>query len=795
MPLVAYSSDDVIDNSSEAILENESSSDTAETLSSPTGSSSPGLTYSIIDPTVPAPATTRIVFDDTNIVDCTFEYEGLTVVKEPNAMIFDITATNDFGTFEMAAEMSDGNIVNETIYTYSDGSAVYTSEVSKDTAWHKCKEYEFDNYLITSEKWHRQYSEISHLFVEEETNYSFSNDAEVNQAVDDGKIVVRGMMTWETENGTVLPMVCTKIDLRDWVGDDSRSLSTTYTDSDGYYCFILDPNELTIIPGVGLDLFVRTCIESETFIVLQPYFEGFNYFDSPTILNVTEETGVVNVSRRIKNDIKFLPYQLTYIQQGMVIGQNFAIDMGMEPDKKLYVFYIGGIEIKDIPENTPLSDFINLIYDNAFCYDTCCFIGYRKYNNFFVPIHEYGHYVENRMGNYGSAVKGHLYECIPDDFNGTLAELLTFIGNLKQVMNDYSHVPEVNNFSKISPSDSSIIITKEFQMELTWSEAWATAFAKIAFQQCGNDYQNVLFDEYINYETNIKPDGTIDPLYDGEAQEYAVASFLWDLYDFTPSETDDNIYSTKEEWWELTTQTGTYTLQDFTNNILDNYPELIDGVGEILSKHQISPNIVRVTNEPDINTAPSLEIKFNVSSSYPNNKFKIAFYDEEYNLLFESNLENVITATTTHTVADSVWNTVMEQERVGAKVYAVIYGYRYETSSSGIPSGPYFSSGIKVYDANGYHSDHAKTYISVSASSHSIVCSCGSAPTSEAHYSHRRVSNDSLTHNTYCICGYLVGTHSHSFVMLGGTARCRFCSYVRPTSQVILGKKEENVII
>lgn len=46
MPSFAYSSDDVIDNSSEAILENESSSGTAEALSSPTGSSSPDLTYS-----------------------------------------------------------------------------------------------------------------------------------------------------------------------------------------------------------------------------------------------------------------------------------------------------------------------------------------------------------------------------------------------------------------------------------------------------------------------------------------------------------------------------------------------------------------------------------------------------------------------------------------------------------------------------------------------------------------------------------------------------------------------------
>ena len=46
MPSVAYSNDDVIDNSSEAILENESSSETAEILSNSTEGASPDLTYS-----------------------------------------------------------------------------------------------------------------------------------------------------------------------------------------------------------------------------------------------------------------------------------------------------------------------------------------------------------------------------------------------------------------------------------------------------------------------------------------------------------------------------------------------------------------------------------------------------------------------------------------------------------------------------------------------------------------------------------------------------------------------------
>ena len=45
IPTIAYATEN-IDNSSEAVLENESSSDTAETLSSPAGSGSPDVIYS-----------------------------------------------------------------------------------------------------------------------------------------------------------------------------------------------------------------------------------------------------------------------------------------------------------------------------------------------------------------------------------------------------------------------------------------------------------------------------------------------------------------------------------------------------------------------------------------------------------------------------------------------------------------------------------------------------------------------------------------------------------------------------
>ena len=56
-------------------------------------------------------------------------------------------------------------------------------------------------------------------------------------------------------------------------------------------------------------------------------------------------------------------------------------------------------------------------------------------------------------------------------------------------------------------------------------------------------------------------------------------------------------------------------------------------------------------------------------------------------------------------------------------------------------------------------------------------------------------SDGSTNHNVHCACGYVVRTEAHSFTSIGGTTRCRFCSYVRIPGQIIMSKKEENLII
>lgn len=839
IPSFAFSNDSlgITDDATVEVPTETQSDNTSGTVDIMSNIIPPELTYTISNPIDLVPGAVRITFDATDIVDYSFEAESLTVYENQILpMTFDLTAIDEFGTFEIVAEKINGDTLNKTVYTYSSGTNIYVSDISKDHAWHICKQYELDSNIITEEDWHREYSILSWTFAETETDCSFENTSEINNALSNGKVVIRGRMTWQTENGNVLPLRSARIELREYAVV-TRLLGTTYTDFDGYYCFILDPDEKNILSGFEFDVFIRTCIESETFAVLQPWNEQFNYLDSPVIENITSESGIINVSRRIKNQSSFLPHRLVYIHQGMALGQQFALEMGMIRDKTLYVFYLGNV------------DFIFRGESPAFCYDILSLIGHAHYKDFYTTVHEYGHYVENRMGNYGSAVKEKLSEILPENFYGISQYITELLGNIQPVMDDYSHSIYENHFSEDNG--------KQFQMELTWSEAWATAFAEIAISYYHDYYDGISFISDVDYESI----SNIDIKNSGEAQEYAVTSFLWDLYDEnvdpkseeggtvdeTAVEEFDNIKMTAQEWWDLTTKRETYTLKDLTTNIIDNHHELIDTVGEILSEHQISPKVYIVSNYPCVRSQFTIEWYINGSADHPNDRFKVAFYDEDNNLIAvskEISSDHSNEYKISYDVSPELWKTIMEYYEPGKEIYAVIYGYR----SGEKISGPYFSKRLLVWsDANshiyreteydnvnhwgvcacgveenpnmhtysysnipssgkhtasciecGYIKEENHNYSIVvspsnSAEGHMGACACGDTSlVPHSGHSYRAVNN--FYHYKYCKCGYLIGTVNHTMIEVGRFAHCTVCGHVVDTfsSVTVKGDKEDH---
>ena len=471
--LPTYATSDDYVNSTEVVNTgmtiDESSNSGIAPLSNGVDITPPELTYTISNPLDLNPNSVRIAFDATNVVDYSIESEGLTVVEnQTTPMMFDLFATDDFGVFEIAAEMVDGQVVSKIVYTYSNDTSIFVSELSKDDAWQNCKQYEFDNGELTTDEWHIQYSSLSLSFTEIETDVVFPDYPEVEEAIDAGKVVIRGRMQWEASSGSIRPLRFAKVELRSNYGALSTCVATAFTYEDGYYYFIFTPEIWSIISDFEFDLFVRVYTEGSTFTVLQPNLEEFNYFDSPIVEGVTAESGTIDISRRLIQNDAIVQYRLFYIHQGMAVGEWFALDMGMVPDKRLFVYYVNNV--KPIPE---LEEDLNQI---AFCYDTISLIGHKKYNDFRVTVHEYGHYVENRMGNYGPNVKRQLFKRIPDSFEGKyilLADFMSFLNQVKEdylnyIKDDYYHIFGDNHFEEDT--------TKAFQMELTWSESWAETF-------------------------------------------------------------------------------------------------------------------------------------------------------------------------------------------------------------------------------------------------------------------------------------------------------------------------------
>ena len=184
-----------------------------------------------------------------------------------------------------------------------------------------------------------------------------------------------------------------------------------------------------------------------------------------------------------------------------------------------------------------------------------------------------------------------------------------------------------------------------------------------------------------------------------EMQEWAVTSFLWDLYDNgtehpeTISEPFDNIALGDFAWWDCTTQSGTYTLTDFVSLMDQQYPNMRNDIGALLGAHQIAPGNLKIMNSSAVangTATPRLTWTVNGSVDHPNNQFEVVFFDVNNNYIRSSPLiasTQQYTATFTYTVPDWVWDDVIEHYYSVAQINIAVRGYQTDNPLSG----PYMS--------------------------------------------------------------------------------------------------------
>ena len=574
-----------------------------------------------------------IVYDVSNANNVYYIADGITVLdhRAVNNTI-DIKAHDGFGKIDVFATDENDKSTKSSIYTYCKNSIVYISNISVDRAWYYCMESEYNNGFISEDEWKDQYSELSRIF----SIKTSASEQTINTRSSD--TVVSGILKWQLADGSKLPLRQSLVELRNKNLLGSTLIASTYTDNNGNYSFVYDdPDEWYNIEDDGPDIFIRIYTKSQRISVQQDLGLILNYADSDVYDNVQAGT-IININCYVPYDVSNIVNKSFYVLQGMVLGYRFATAMGFNCTDTLNVLF-------PVPQ------------DGAFSYYGQAVIGNVYFDNFDTLIHEYGHFVEQKMGNYSASL-------------------------LEIIINDPNHYASTDHFYDKEQ--------KEYAMELTWSESWATAFSQIAQDYFSTEYSGVPgFADHtagVNYETYTYTSSSC------EAQENAVTAFLWDLFDNDTTESYDNISLPYSAWWNYTTRTGTGTLTDFVEVVETYYPSNRSPIGEIMASHHISPGNLTINNLSSVsaNTPPTLSWLVNGSTTSPNNRFQIVFYDNYDNYIYSSptmDSTQAYNTNLTYSVPLSVWNEVLKDYGGTFKINIAVRGF----NSNDPISGPYIS--------------------------------------------------------------------------------------------------------
>ncbi|MBO5715747.1 MAG: hypothetical protein J6S23_05080 [Clostridia bacterium] len=674
---------------------------------------------------------------DISDFECSINANGITasIVEDSDYLQCEVEAIEgvEFGELTVSAISDDGTELISTVYTYNSGEKLYYSEFAKDQAlcegMNECLEGAFD--YFTWKYWEEEYSgSMSKILSGSPSVISANNDT----------TTISGNIYWETDNiHTTLPLRNAYVEIIAKTNYEYIVLDSGYTRANGEYSLEVANNVFSQYE----DIYFRVNLEAYTFKVRSGW-HTFAYFFDEKISDIASPGYSLKFDPCILYDISMAIYKATYVHQSMVIAERFAAEMGFESDTKIRVTYPAGNKNNPNP---------NALSYSAFCWgpletNKYCAIGWHNYNDVNTVVHEYSHYIQCSMGNYG------------EEWYEILLELPT-------------HDPNIDLYANKKD--------KSFAMHLTWTEGWGYAFAALAQKYYQTEYVGLT-----NYVTNIPFSG----YYIGEFQEDSVTSFLWDLID--PMKTNWNIgvsspvldYQlpwTPQEWWDMTTVQGTYRLPDFINLIENesynfgvdlDYKQIKEYIAEKLTLYNIAPEIISVDINSVVTNPPIINLIINGSTEHPNNAVVVTIYDSSNKMLAKS---DKIPVNKGHLeafnvpISSDLWTEAINKSKCnpdGTTTLKIsVEGYREDdTDDIYATSGPYTS---KYYTIN-IAIPHNFQLVSSTSTAHTYGCTdCNYSVTSE-HDMRLSMSISPTEHGYKCHdCGYVdestVGTHSYDY--------------------------------
>jgi len=175
----------------------------------------------------------------------------------------------------------------------------------------------------------------------------------------------------------------------------------------------------------------------------------------------------------------------------------------------------------------------------------------------------------------------------------------------------------------------------------------------------------------------------------GEANEATVAAVLYDITDAVNTSEADQIYVNNSTVWNITKYNGCKSLSDFIA-AFDSSSSIVKStkvkLGSTLSRYLVSAKVYA----PSVtgNTVTYTWDKQGGSTSFPNNSFRLVFFDASFNILYTTSYVNA----TSQSISRTQWNNIFGTS-------SVIYCCVQARQTASPITGPYYSNIIATYSA------------------------------------------------------------------------------------------------
>ena len=428
------------------------------------------------------------------------------------------------------------------------------------------------------------------------------------------KITVSGYIRWTDSLGVVHPADGVTV----YVYDGSAYLGYVTTNSNGYYSKAVSYN------GTNRDILIKVWSSGSGISVTD--ISGATYVYTSNTYSDVSEGASLTISYTANNSTN--------------LGKSFSVQQAMALASR-YIYNLEGAYLSRISVSFPdssrgtscyvsSSEKIYILEGDAFDWD--------------VLEHEYGHYVQDCYDIEDSPGGAHsLSENLSDDRQN-----------------------------------------KSEGIRLAWGEGWATYFAinlqnkmsasSLNIPNVGDTSYQDTDDATINYNIEFLPNSRKL----GEANEAAVAAVLYDITDPKNSSDSDNIYCGDGNIWNIIKNNNCTTLSEFVTSFYSSgYNQMTKlSFGATLSNYKVAAYLNSSPTGLTTSTPKFTWSKQGGSTTYPNNKFRLNFYDSAYALILSTSYVN----STSQTLNATQWNQV---KSCGPVIYCCVETYQTQAPQTG----------------------------------------------------------------------------------------------------------------